>query len=321
MSELVHGPIGLVPRQSQSALPVEAMAFLISKQAISTRETYRRSVQLWFDWCRDTSLDWHGVAQVHVDVWREHLVASGLSNATVANRLSAVSAMYQYLVRQGVVAMNPAAEVERPVVNSDESDTPALDDHEAASLMAVAMLPCESLRTRVAIGILLTTGLRISELVKARLEDLGLVNGQRVIRVTRKGGKQQRIALAPQVWHDIQLMVAGRTEGPLLLTSSGKACDRQYVHGLVKRLARKADIPEETAEKCGPHALRRTAATILLDAEAPLDDVRDLLGHADARTTQGYNRSRKRLAKQAKHVTTLAASVYPELDPEPEEVA
>lgn len=307
---LVDGTIAVRVTES---LPPEVRAFLISKRSPSTRESYERVAKRWLTWCTQTGIDWRTARQVHVDVWRESLTAERLSNATVANRLSGVSSLYAYLIRHGVVEVNPAAEVERPVVTTDESETPALDEKEAAALMGVAV--GESLRTRVAIGVLLTTGLRISELVAAEDSSIQMTRGQRVIRVTRKGGRVARIALPAQVAHDVDLMIGARGDGPLIRTSTGKGCDRQYLHGLVRRLALAAGIPPETAAKCGPHALRRTAATLLLDAEAPLDDVRDLLGHADARTTQGYSRSRKRLQKQARHVTSLAELIYPEDDP------
>ena len=306
---LVDGTISV---RTAESLPAEVQAFLISKRSTSTRASYGQVAERWLTWCAEAGIDWRTARQVHVDVWRESLTAEGLSNATVANRLSGVSSLYAYLVRQGAAEVNPAAEVERPVVSTDESETPALDEREAAALMATAA--SESLRTRVVVGILLTTGLRISELVAAEDNGIQMTRGQRVIRVTRKGGKVARIALPAPVVHDIDLMIGDREDGPLIRTSTGKGCDRQYLHALVRRLAVAAGIPPETAEKCGPHALRRTAATLLLDSEAPLDDVRDLLGHADARTTQGYNRSRKRLAKQARHVTSLAAMLYPEDD-------
>lgn len=298
--------------QAPGGLPEEVLRFLASLRTVATADAYRRSIVRWLGWCESVNVHWMFAQRAHIDVWRRTLVDAKLSNQTVNQRLSAVSSLYRYLVEEEILDRNPAQHITRMTVTTDEAETPALDDHEAAALMAAACRPRESMRTRVAIGILLTMGLRISELVAARVEDLGLVNGQRVLVVTRKGGKRQRIAISSQVWEDITLMLAGRTEGPLLITSGSGPVGRRYMLDVVHRLAGAAKIPPETARKCGPHALRRTAATLLLDDEAPLEDVRDLLGHADARTTQGYSRSKKRLLKQGKHVASLAATIYPE---------
>lgn len=284
------------------------LAWLTSHRSPATREAYRRDVAAWLTWCAAQAVDPLQARRRHADLWRDQMHRDGLADATIARRLAAVSSMYAYLVDEDLADRNPAARVKRPRGTVDRAATPALDDAEAADMLAAASAPGESPRTRAAVALLLTLGLRVSELVAADVEDLGVERGHRTLTVTRKGGGRARLVVPGPVAHDVDLYLAGRSTGPLLATSTGGRVDRRAMHRLVVRLAQRAGVP---AGHVGPHALRRTAATLLLDGGTPLRDVQQLLGHADPRTTQGYDRSRKVLTRQAAAVAALAAVIYP----------
>jgi len=97
----------------------------------------------------------------------------------------------------------------------------------------------------------------------------------------------------PPVRHALDGYTRERAEGPIFTTHSGKRWDRNGAHDTITRIGQRASIP------LFPHLLRHTAATLALDADAPLDRVQDLLGHADPRTTMRYARARQRLDTSA----------------------
>jgi site-specific recombinase XerD len=285
--------------------------WLSAYRSPSTRAAYARDAAGWLSWCTGAGVDPATARRRDADAWRAHLEATGLAARSIARKIAAVSSLYAYLADAEIVTRNPFARVRRPRPGPVEhAETPALDDREDAALLAAAARPRELPRTHAAVALLLTLGLRVSELVTADITDLGHERGHRTLTVTRKGGHRQRLAVPPAVAELLDAALAGRAAGraagPLIATATGAAMDRRALHRTVTRLATAAAIP---AAHIGPHALRRTCATLLLDDGVPLRDVQAILGHADPRTTAGYDRGRRATA-----LTRLATTLLPEPD-------
>jgi site-specific recombinase XerD len=289
------------------------LAWVGSVGSERTRDGYRHDALCWFAFCAEHGIDPADVRRGHADAWRSVLEGEGLAPATIARRLAAMSSMYAYLLDEEIVGRNPFARVRRPKRSTDHSTTPALSDVEARALMTAASGPRESARTTAAVALLLTLGLRISELVSAQVEDLGHERGHRTLTVIRKGGARQSLPIPPAVVALLDEALDGRETGPLIATDAGRPVDRVALFRTVRRLAQAAGIP---SDHVGPHALRRTVITLLLDDGVPLRDVQKIAGHADSRTTAGYDRSRKALVKQAAALASLAAEVLPPSNPE-----
>jgi len=118
------------------------------------------------------------------------------SAATVARKLSALSGFYDYgLHDAGVLTHSPVASVRRPKV-ADESQAVGLTAEELKRLLAAAA--AHSPRSAALVSVLIFCGLRISEALGADVRDYSHDQGHRVLKVTRKGGKAGRVALAPQ---------------------------------------------------------------------------------------------------------------------------
>lgn len=145
----------------------------------------------------------------------------------------------------------------------------------------------------------------------ADIEDLGTDRGHRVLRVRRKGGKIQALALPAPAAGRIDAYLAGRDDvtalpalpgsagAPrrrvLFATGAGARMYRAEVRALLRRLGRAAGLPEELTGSLSPHAMRHAFATLNLDAGASLRDLQDAMGHASPRTTRRYDRSRGNL--------------------------
>jgi len=288
-------------------------AWLATKRSPHTREAYLRDLARWARW-----LAGHGIPLLAADettaaMWARHLEAMGTKNTTAARKLTAVSSFYAWCARRGYVPANPVATLDRPIVDYDISATPGLTREQAVALLDAADTDTgpQALRTAALVAALLFTGARISELLGADIEDLGTDRGHRVLRVRRKGGKIQALALPAPAASRIGAYLAGRDDvtalpavpgspgAPrrrvLFATTTGARMYRAEVRILLRRLGCTAGLPADLVRSLSPHAIRHTYATLNLDAGASLRDLQDAMGHASPRTTRRYDRSRSNL--------------------------
>jgi integrase/recombinase XerD len=285
-------------------------AWLLSYDSPNTRTAYGRDLSNWFAWCVDHGLDPLGVARGHLDAYARHLAeVQHRSPATVARRLSALAQFYAYATDEGLIERSPAAKIRRPKV-ADDSQTTGLDRDQLRALLATARQRAVDGRGRAHRDLALLTllghnGLRIGEALGADATDLGTERGHRTLRITRKGGRRATVVLAPVTARALDDELAGRTDGPLFMTATGRRLDEPSVFRMVRRLARAADLGD-IAEQLNPHSLRHAFVTLALDAGVSLRDVQDAAGHADPRTTRRYDRARHNLDRAA----TYAVAAY-----------
>lgn len=286
--------------------------WLESVRSDNGRAAYRRDLEHFYRWADDHGVDVLSALQVHLDAYRRHLETGehagryhgrrSYAPATIARKLAALSSFYRYAVRhsRGLVPANPLEHVARPEV-ADESMTPGLSLAETERLLDAAT--AAGPRMRALVLLLVGTGLRVSEAVKADTGDLSTERGKRVLRVTRKGGRQQRVVVPAAADAALREYLRGR-QGPLFLDAAGRRrMTRQQVDYYLRRLARAAGLDKPVS----PHVLRHTAATLALDGGAELREVQVQLGHRRPETTARYDRSRRDLDNRAAQV--LAALV------------
>lgn len=275
-------------------------AWLASYGATNTRDAYRRDTRIFLGYLEAAGLDLLAVRRAHLDVFARARQAAGDTPATLNRRLAAVSALYGYAADDGVLTANPAARVRRAAVDADHSATAALTRREAEDLLAAAR--AHSPRTYALVDLLLSTGVRISEDLDAKLSAL---SADRLV-ITRKGGKTAVIPLPEHTVAALRAM-AGTTgtelarsdeaDPWLFATASGRPWGRTDAAKLLTRLAQKSGI----GKRVSPHVLRHTHATLALELGVPLHHLQDSLGHADPRTTRRYDHTRHRLEHSSAH--------------------
>lgn len=279
--------------------------WLLSKRSRTTREAYLSDIRQFFAWVDEWSEqlgtgDVFGLHRAHIDAYREYMIGSKLAPASVARKLTTLSSFYGYAVAEHpeLLAANPVARVARPEV-SDESQTASLTLDEARRLLSAARTA--GAMEHALIGLLITTGLRISEVVDADSTDLGRERGHTVISVTRKGGRRAKLPVPAEVAQALSDHLGGRV-GPLFVGSRhGLRIRRQHVDRVLARLTERAGVPGVS-----PHGLRHTAATVALDGGQSLRAVQQMLGHRDPRTTNRYDRSRTNVDQSAVHAVAAA---------------
>jgi integrase/recombinase XerC len=219
-----------------------------------------------------------------VRAWLAELTTfRALDAVSVARKLAALRSWLGYLVRQGVLEHNPAADVRGPRPARKLASFLPIDES-VALLDGPSGAPADAVRERAILELLYASGLRVSELVGLDVDDVD--RGEATVRVTGKGRKERivpygrKAAAALEAW----LTQRGDRRGPLFVNRRGGRLGARSVFAIVRRRARAAGI----RRRVGPHTLRHTFATHLLDAGADLRAIQELLGHSRLSTTQRY---------------------------------
>lgn len=257
----------------------------------ATQIAYRRDTEDWFSFCLGRGIDPLRATRGDTTAWIDHLRQSGLADSTVVRKIATLASLYGWARDEGLTDANPIPR-RRPKVQRDDRHVLGLDRDDVRSLLQAA--DAWGPRERAFVVLLVTTGLRVSEALGANIGDLDEVRGHHTLTILGKGGKPRTVALPPATWHALVDCTGDRTFGPIFITSSGKAWDRVAAARSLDRMAQRAGLGH-----VHPHQLRHTAATLALDAGAPLDRVQALLGHADPRTTMRYAAARERLDTSA----------------------
>ena len=225
--------------------------------------------------------------------WLANQQTLGKARSTMARRATAVRVFTAWAQRTGRVDVDPGAALGTP--KAHKPLPPALNAGEARALLEAAAVRADDgsavgARDVAILELLYATGIRVGELCGLDIDDVD--RGRRVVRVFGKGRKERTVPYGVPADRAIgtwlqrgrpQLLVPGA--GPaMFLGSRGRRIDQRAVRTLVHE--RLAEVPE--APDMGPHGLRHTAATHLLEGGADLRTVQEMLGHASLSTTQIY---------------------------------
>lgn len=236
--------------------------------------------------------------------WLAHQSENGASRATIARRAASARAFLVWAARTGVITADPSLRLVAP--RRLKTLPGVLKQDEMSTLLAVAAVAADDqdamhLRDRAMLELLYATGIRVGELVGLDIDDVDF--GSNVVRVMGKGAKERTVpfggpaATAMQGWLQLgrgQVVSAGSGpagngpaggSGPaLFLGRRGGRVDPRQVRSVVHQLLQY--VPD--APDVGPHGLRHSAATHLLEGGADLRAVQEMLGHASLATTQIY---------------------------------
>jgi integrase/recombinase XerC len=225
--------------------------------------------------------------------WLGVLSRRGAARATIARTSASLRTFFGWLERTGRIPTDPSLRLSAP--SRHRTLPPVLAQRSAAALLDVAAVAADDddpvhLRDRAALELLYATGIRVGELVGLDVDDVDL--GSNVLRVVGKGDKERRVpfgvpardAVVDWLGRGRPRLVVADSGPALLLGRRGRRVDPRQVRTAVHELLR--HVPD--APDLGPHGLRHSAATHLLEGGADLRMVQELLGHASLATTQLY---------------------------------
>ncbi|MDP3876805.1 MAG: site-specific tyrosine recombinase XerD [Methylobacter sp.] len=222
---------------------------------------------------------------------------NGIGSRSSARILSTLRRFYRYYIRENSIKIDPTALIEAPHIGRPLPSS--LSEHDVELLLnAPEVTNTLGFRDRTMLEMLYATGLRVSELVNLKFEQISFRQG--VVRITGKGNKERLVPVGEEAmaWlgnYMIQArksILGERQCDYLFVTHRGDSMTRQAFWHIIKRHAKKAGIDKELS----PHTLRHAFATHLLNHGADLRVVQLLLGHSDLSTTQIYTHiARERL--------------------------
>ncbi len=292
-------------------------AWLASRRSQATRDGYGRDLETWCDWCSRNIVPVLGARFSDADLYRVWLETQKrqrrggqkpgpYSPATVGRRLAAVKSFYEYAFAERLIDRNPFQQVKLPSP-ARYSSTPGLSKDEAMAFLQAAE-DMDSMARAMA-WVLLTTGLRVSELCNLDLGDITGTPGDWKLAVVRKGGQDGIVTVASQAAVALEAWIAERPTTPsqAVFLNQGVRLHRRRAFDIVRAIARRAGVTIVS-----PHGLRHTAATLALDAGVGVEDVQQMLGHRDVEATLYYDRKRRmRGAIASRTLATILARPNP----------
>lgn len=236
----------------------------------------------------EDSLSWDTVDADVVRDWVESMMDKGNSATSVRRRLSALRSFYRFALSRGLVEKNPMVGVKSPRVGRPLPQFVREDEMERLlEPDAWADTWCDT-RARTIILLFYSTGVRLSELVG--LNDVDIDFSRHELKVTGKRNKQRIIPFGEELADALKVYMAQREkvcfnqDGAFFVDDKGVRLLPGWVRKTVQRhLGRVC-----TLKKLSPHVLRHTFATAMLNHDAGLESVKQLLGHESLSTTEIY---------------------------------
>jgi integrase/recombinase XerC len=241
-----------------------------------------------------TDRPWTEVQSHQVTAYIARLHSADLQPRSIQRALSSLRSFYRYLRDQRLVSHDPTTGIRAPKTRARLPKL--LDTDQAAQLLDFTPGDPDEVRDRAIAELFYGSGLRLSELTGANVEDLDLTEGFMTVR--GKGGKVRQVPLGRHCIAAIRAWLAIRTEAdgaarqnapaadptPLFTGRGGRRIAPRTVQLRLKRLA----IRQLGSDELHPHMLRHSFASHLLESSSDLRAVQELLGHADISTTQIY---------------------------------
>src|SRR3954447_8483379 len=292
-----------LPTLDQLAAIPEEEIWLAKQKSPHTRRAYRLDVRHFMLALGISETDQlRQVDHRAVIAWeRMQREQEGAAASTVRRRLAALSSLFKHLVKHGGASRNPVVDVDRPTINREEGSTAAFSKAQARKLLdAPPSDTLAGLRDRAILSVGLQVGFRRAEIAALNVGDLHQNRGFDALRVMRKGGRRDSLAINPQTAQRIRAYfeLAGhgaQHDAPMFRPLRGNQkkpldplgrMDPDAIDRIVRKYAAKIGLERGYSA----HSMRATFITTALENGAQLEDVQKAAGHRDPSTTKLYDR-------------------------------
>ncbi len=267
--------------------------------APNTVAAYQRDIRRFLSYLLSRKCQVAAVGKVELSEYVQRLYED-LSARSVKRGISSLRSFFQFLLLDGYIQADPTETLESP--KTWRTLPTYLSEEEVEQLLRQPDLSRpHGLRDRAMLEVLYATGLRVSELVCIRTEEINFEVG--FLRAFGKGSKERIVPVGDSALDFVQRYLAGarshfmrrrRSSVHLFVTQQGKRMTRQCFWLMVRKYGRRMGIEKNLS----PHTLRHSFATHLLEHGADLRSVQMMLGHADISTTQIYTHVTRERLKQ-----------------------
>ena len=274
----------------------------------NTITSYRQDLTAFINFLKKEHLKTWPTKALDIDAFLAQQRDLNKATSSISRLISSLRKFYQWLVRQNIQKINPMLEIDSP--KKRRSLPVALTVDEINHLLEQPNTNKKlGLRDRALLETLYATGIRVSELINLKFNDLH--EELKLIKVFGKGSKERLIPISEVAlsWidsykekvRDPLILKVGQNSDFVFLNSRGTALTRQAVWQIIKKYCNMAGIQKNVT----PHTLRHTFATHLLENGADLRVVQEILGHSDISTTQIYTNLSQ------KHILQVYAKTHP----------
>ena len=261
----------------------------VKKMAKNTVISYQRDLKKMSAFLAERGVtDVADIKEADLQEYIDSLKANGMSPATISRNIASAKALFIYLVKKKIVSENPASALKSPKISKKMPKILSQDEMERLLSSPREDNP-KGLRDKAMMELLYSTGMRVSELVNLRLDDIDMEESR--VSCTDPGkernlkfNERTKTALSEYLEHSRDTMIRDGDVDFLFTNCSGESMSRQGFWKLIKYYAVRADIDADIT----PHTLRHTFAAHLVEQGADLRDVQRIMGHSDIATTQMY---------------------------------
>lgn len=260
---------------------------LEKRLAANTVESYMRDLRQFAHFILHTfDVAPRNIEAPMIERYLGRLFEQGMQKTSQARILSGIKSFFNYLLLEGKIDTSPAELIEAPKCGRHLPDILSTDEIDRI-IAAIDTRNAKGRRDSAMLEVLYSCGLRVSELISLRLEDLFF--GEGYVRVIGKGDKQRLVPVSSVARDKIQLWLEDRrsarsAEQVVFLNNRGTHLTRVMIFTILKNTALRAGI----SKKISPHTFRHSFATHLLEGGASIRQVQEMLGHESILTTEIY---------------------------------
>lgn len=258
---------------------------VIKKDSDYTLINYKNDIEELYDFHTDLIK----IDEVIVREYLEYLYSKGLNRNSISRKLSSIRSFYNYLLKENIISTNYFKEISNPKKNQSLPKYAKDNDLEKMFNSFNKEKPLDQ-RNLLILEMLYATGIRVSELVNIKTNDIDKYNNS--IKILGKGSKE-RIVFYGSFCEDIlelylkegrKKILKNKTNEYLFINKNGDKLSDRYIRKMIDNTVTKCSIDYHIS----PHTLRHTFATDMLNAGADLISVKELLGHSSLNTTSIY---------------------------------
>lgn len=262
--------------------------FVDKKYSKHTISSYIRETNKYIVFITNNKINIQNVQLSDMKQYLKYLKTQNLTERTMAHHISVIRTFYKFLLLEKIITKDISVVLELPKLKKTLPSVLSLE--EVDQLLDINLKDEFSYRNKAMLELLYATGLRVSELINLKLNDIDLESC--ILRTIGKGDKERLVPVGDYAMKYICIyisnyrhnMMKNKTHDYIFVNNHGSPITRQGFFKIIKQLAKEKQIKTNIS----PHTLRHSFATHLLDRGADLRSIQEMLGHSNISTTQIY---------------------------------
>jgi integrase/recombinase XerD len=263
--------------------------YIEKKLSDNTKISYQNDLNQYYMFLNNKKIDnIKNIKRKDISDYISYLKSNNMNASSIARKIVSIKNFHKYLMREKITNENPTESIDSPKIKKHLPKV--LNIEEVNKLLDITPKTAFDYRNKAMLELLYATGLRVSELINIRGNDINLEMG--IIRCIGKGNKERIIPLGDIAIKWIKKyideyrhsLLKGYMSDYVFLNNHGKKMTRQGFFKILRIIAKEKGIKKEFS----PHTLRHSFATHLLEYGADLRSIQEMLGHSDISTTQIY---------------------------------